>query len=386
MSIFVCIPTRGESPDFGVVQAAQAACDHFGEGAHLGSTSNAHNVCASRNKGVAQMLSRGFSHILFIDNDVTVPLDTISRLMALDANVATGCVPTTINGSSPLKAFITVAQHVEEGTNRITWYSKWFDGVRSTEACGGACLLVKRDVFEAIGFPWFQWPERYEGEAYSYFSEDVDFCNRVMAAGLGPIMADGAVRCGHERRINVASVIKEERDTWGSHRDILKRIGELMNPEQVVEYGCGHYSTVQLLCIPTLRELISYESDKAWLEEVSTAHADIALDARYCELSRMPSKYHPDADLVFIDCGASFGNAGVDYSTRCQLLDLYRLTSAVVVIHDADNPQIRQAVADAAYRYKTVIAGQDDAPDTAILSNTFDVSCLHDAKEPEPCL
>ena len=38
------------------------------------------------------MLSGGFSHILFIDNDVTVPPDAIARLVALDANVATGCV------------------------------------------------------------------------------------------------------------------------------------------------------------------------------------------------------------------------------------------------------------------------------------------------------
>ncbi len=187
------------------MHSVQAACDHFGD-ARMGSASNAHNVCVSRNKGVATMYQYLFSHILFIDNDVTIPPDAIEKLVALDANVATGCVPTTV-GDQP---FIAVAQSVVRATMAITWRTRWFSGVQETEICGGACLLVRREVFGKVGFPWFRWPEFYTNNHYSFHSEDVDFCNRVLAAGLGPIMAHGDVRCGHSRVVDAASLIEEE--------------------------------------------------------------------------------------------------------------------------------------------------------------------------------
>lgn len=175
----------------------------------MGSTANAHNVCVSRNKGVTKLLGHDeFTHIMFVDNDVTIPDDAIGRLMSLDANVATGCVPTTVRDVP----FIAVAQSVEPVTNAITWQRHWFSGARETEACGAACLLIRREVFGAIGFPWFRWPEYYVDARYYYHSEDIDFCNRVMADGLGPIMAHGDVRCGHQRNIDTSTLIRDETD------------------------------------------------------------------------------------------------------------------------------------------------------------------------------
>ena len=381
MKVFVCITTRDGKPDYDVVQAAQAACAHFSGTAMMGFTKNAHNVCVSRNEGVAKMMSSDFTHILFVDNDVTIPIDAIERLMELDSNVATGCVPTTVSD----RPFITVAQKFDPLTNAVTWQSAWFAGVRDTPICGGACLLVKREVFETLGFPWFRWPERLSGGCHAFTSEDVDFCVRVGAAGLGPIRAHGDVRCGHERRLNVASLIKDEADVWGSHRGPLVLLGKRLDPNVVVEYGCGHYSTPLFLtrvAFQSVDRVTSYDSDEKWLNELSIT--DERWRAIPCELSKMTHYIDPCADLVFIDCGSSrYEDGSIDYSVRADLFRAYEETGSTVVLHDAEMPQLAEAVRASTYKYKTTFNSKH-GPTTAVASNTLDVTTLGGRARYEP--
>ena len=379
MSVFVCITTRDGKPDFATLHSAEEACRFYGD-AKVGTTRNAHNVCVSRNMGVAKMLEHGFDHILFLDNDVTIEPNAIHNLVKLDANVATGCVPTTICEGGRLATFLSVAQSVDSKTNAITWQRHWFDGVRDTEACGAACLLIRREVFDKLEFPWFRWPEFYEDGRYYFFSEDIDFCNRVMAAGLGPIRAHGQVRCGHSRGVNVADLIKEEADEWGSHQGVLRKIGKhATGIKRVVEYGCGTYSTPLFLdraIFAHVESVEAFEHDAKWARAVEERCRSSRLSITPCPLGEMRFKAAKAADLVFIDCGATEALPGkIDYSERALLFRGHERGNAIVVLHDAHEPQLANAFHTSAYKHKELFSGR--GPHTAVASNSFDVSILN---------
>lgn len=208
MSVLVCIPTRDGNPHVDTVTAINKACRFHGD-SRATITQNGHNVCVSRNHGVAQLLRGDDSHILFVDDDTTIPEEAISRLVeVVGRGVSTGCVPTLIKGCEG-RPIITVADRLDPETNGYVWCREWFKGVRDTLACGGACLMIHRSVLSTMTFPWFTYSEFYEDGKYYWFSEDIGFCKRIYAEGRGPIKAHGGVRCGHKTTINVADFIQE---------------------------------------------------------------------------------------------------------------------------------------------------------------------------------
>lgn len=204
MSVLVCVPSRDSSPSHSCLIKITEACGYHGSSS-IFIASNPHNVCVSRNMGIAVLLNSDHSHILFVDDDTTIPPETISLLEGLGANVASGCVPTTRN--KPPFLFLTIASGCTE--DGCTWRDHWFDGVVETPVCGGACMMVKREVFEKIGFPWFVYPQTYKDGILHYESEDIGFCRKINKLGLGPIMAHGNVRCGHTRLTDVAQFMTE---------------------------------------------------------------------------------------------------------------------------------------------------------------------------------
>ena len=67
------------------------------------------------------------------------------------------------------------------------------DTLVEADAMATGCLLIKRDVLEAVGYPWFRNHEHSAG------GEDFFFCERARALGF-PIYADFSVQCTHEYR------------------------------------------------------------------------------------------------------------------------------------------------------------------------------------------
>jgi hypothetical protein len=61
------------------------------------------------------------------------------------------------------------------------------EGIIELDAAGSAGMLIRRDVLEAIEFPWFENSPR---------SEDIVFCEKAKAAGF-TVHADVACRLGH---------------------------------------------------------------------------------------------------------------------------------------------------------------------------------------------
>jgi hypothetical protein len=68
-------------------------------------------------------------------------------------------------------------------------------GLQEVDMMGAGCLLVRRDVFERLSPPWFDFTINQETDAIIH-SEDTSFCEQARAAGF-PLLLDGDVQCEH---------------------------------------------------------------------------------------------------------------------------------------------------------------------------------------------
>lgn len=148
-------------------------------------------ACATlaRNWFADLALSAKFSHLLFVDDDTLIPRDTIVRLLALDADIATGITP--IGNDPPM----TNVQRV-----RGEFLPCWPTGCFDVETCGTSCMLIRTDVFEKLEWPWFSY---YQARGHkNAMSEDLPFCIAARDAGL-TLRCDASVVCGHLKQIDL---------------------------------------------------------------------------------------------------------------------------------------------------------------------------------------
>jgi hypothetical protein len=101
------------------------------------------------------------------------------------------------------------AGHPGRYRKRVAHWS-WLDLTRNVSAVTGACLAVRRQVFEELGGFDPQFAVNYN---------DVDFCLRAREAGYQVIYEAGAVLEHYEARTRLAVVRYDEREQfheqWG---------------------------------------------------------------------------------------------------------------------------------------------------------------------------
>lgn len=399
--ILAAIVTRDGNPPREVLQRVATACEHFirsGAGsASLGLSQDGYTVARSRNLAVHEMFTGNHTHLWMIDADVTVQTDALTILAGMDADIAAGCYPHVKrpHQQSPLAIpYLTLLKDRQ-------WSRQWFSGVREFDAAGTGCMLIRREVFEQLGHPWFMWREWMEDGQPRQTSDDIDFCQRARAKGFR-VFAHGNVRCGHTKRVDVANFITPEGDspvhtewngprTWeqqqawndyGSHVPALCSVARALPVRTVLEYGSGRYSTGIFLDrkrFPHVEKVVSLESDANWWSECLKRHSDNRLTMFLRPLHEFqhgpyPGVEHPD--LVMIDCDTGIADEPVDFSVRADLLHKHASQPAgVVVVHDVNFAAIRPAFDAAKYRHKAVYA-PEHGPYTGVLSNDFDVSTI----------
>jgi GT2 family glycosyltransferase len=199
------IPTRNGKPDIDVARRMSAACRRVG--CDWGHTANHLSVCTSRNQAVALAKGAAASHLFMCDNDTHIPPGAIERLLDLNAAVATGCTPTTFRSPDGDVPVINIADDCDE-YGQPQFYREWFSGLRAVNWCGASCILIDMDVFDTVGFPWFSMDQDWDGRKYSCWSEDLSFCRKLHDHGIES-MADGDVRCRHDRRVECGALIPQ---------------------------------------------------------------------------------------------------------------------------------------------------------------------------------
>ena len=211
VSVFACITTRdGRVPDRtrSALETAMAGAKRAGIDGLIAVGGSPYGVALGRNAVVARFLKSKCSHLLFVDDDVTVPADAVTRLCAVNGDVALGCYASYKRFGDGTGGFYVVLMYLSGGQEDC--YRTWPKGVVEVAGGGAGCMLVARPVLEAIAYPWFRFQGTHVPQAGQVLSmgEDVDFCQRVRALGMR-VWADGNVRCGHWKEMDTMPFVKE---------------------------------------------------------------------------------------------------------------------------------------------------------------------------------
>lgn len=199
VNVNVTITVR-DAPDFHVYMRASAACRHANDNGiktTLGLAPNKYAAHIARNLAVAAM-PKDATHLLFIDNDVYIQKDAITALLEVPCDIAVGCYAQLTQGGQ-ISPYIAVRHSGK-------WMTEPWEGIlEDVEFAGAGCMLIRREVFEALEFPWWNWPLELKDGKVCETSDDVDFCVRAREAGF-TIGAHGGVFCGHEKHIDAAAL------------------------------------------------------------------------------------------------------------------------------------------------------------------------------------
>jgi hypothetical protein len=128
---------------------------------------------------VRQALKTDASHVLFIEEDTLPPDGALTILLEADADIA--CMDYSVNG------YGCVARN--EKTQEILW-------------CGFGCTLVRRNVLETIGNPWFRTDTTLRLNDWTWTSiptkyggQDIWFCTQARERGFSIKQVPG--ECDH---------------------------------------------------------------------------------------------------------------------------------------------------------------------------------------------
>ena len=130
---------------------------------------------------VKQALQGNFTHILFIDSDMTFPADTLHQLLNRDKAVVACNCPVKAIPSSP-----TARLHGGERGEPLFSIPDDF-GVRQVWRVGTGIMLVKTSIFRELPEPWF--PIKWNEKLQDYTGEDWAFCEKLEQADI-PIYVD----------------------------------------------------------------------------------------------------------------------------------------------------------------------------------------------------
>lgn len=186
----VCVPTRDVwKPDFGqsLAMAGMAFWPMLPQGYEGAITLYNKTQCSivhnGRNNLVIDALNDGCTHILFLDDDMKFPMETISRLFLHDKDIV-GCNCTTKEMPARPTA-ITL-----DGEAMFTRASS--TGLEKCKSTGGAVLMIKAEVFLKMKMPWFdfEWTDeakyfdpQKDDNRLEFLGEDRYFCHKARDLG-----------------------------------------------------------------------------------------------------------------------------------------------------------------------------------------------------------
>ena len=162
-----------------------------------------YDCATARNNIAKKSLDLGTDYVLMVDNDVTVPKETIQWMLEDPQDVTLGYYAHR-NADNLYNGRVSVCKlgwynyplesefKAEEMTAMIA------DGKTKIQIHGGGmgCAFIRTDIFRRIKYPWYDWVNYNNG---SMLSEDLFFCEACRKAKI-PIYTDVRIGCGHMLR------------------------------------------------------------------------------------------------------------------------------------------------------------------------------------------
>jgi|SRR5882672_11689 len=171
MKVYIGVPTSEQARHaafydyLSLLEKPEGTC-----GASFHSNTAAYN----RNLIIDDALAAKSSHVLFIDDDMAMPTDSLIRLLSHDKDIVSGLY---VNRQYPHPPVIF---NFINGTMSRIYLTPENAGLMEVSAAGFGFLLVKTKVFASLDKPYVRNGEIVKDRR----NEDIDFCNRARAAGF----------------------------------------------------------------------------------------------------------------------------------------------------------------------------------------------------------
>lgn len=144
-----------------------------------------HGINGGLTQAVRQDPPMGFSHFLFLDSDIGFRAEDVRSAMAWNLEiVAHPYLGHEGDGTYQCGEL----SHMQRGTIEKRYVSYEL-GMRRISFCGAGFLMVRRDVFRKLRYPYFRHELIESGDAAEMTGEDVGFCLNARDAGI-PIHCD----------------------------------------------------------------------------------------------------------------------------------------------------------------------------------------------------
>lgn len=128
-----------------------------------------------RNTSAKVAIENGFDYLMFIDDDVHIPIDTLDRLLAADKDIVAGW--TIIRGYPFQNMFFKFLDQKKEILSQYQepWAEEDKEGdLIKVDAVGFSCVLIKVSLLNKVNPPYFV--------TGPYNTEDIYFCMKAREA------------------------------------------------------------------------------------------------------------------------------------------------------------------------------------------------------------
>ena len=158
------------------------------------STVHGQSPAKARNIIIDQALTNNCTHILFIDDDMILPPDTLAKLLKHNKDIVTGLY---LLRSFPHRPALFDKTY-ENGKCKFTNMTGDLGGLVKSINCGLGCVLIATEVFRHLEKPYVRLGELEQDE----WCDDVGFFNRCRKAGF-EVWCDLDCPVGHMANITI---------------------------------------------------------------------------------------------------------------------------------------------------------------------------------------
>jgi FkbM family methyltransferase len=150
-----------------------------------------YNIDQVRNLIAHWIVNTPYDYLFSVDSDIAFPPDTLVKLLAHDRDAVTGLYIQRKPGQHIVEVY---EDNGQGGAVNIEYARLKNRGLVEVTGAGFGCILIKRAVFETIGYPQFKYHSAIDHA--NTISEDVFFCRRARECGF-KIWADTSIKCRH---------------------------------------------------------------------------------------------------------------------------------------------------------------------------------------------